>query len=119
MSRHHGEMNMIEYENTEELLLNIDKFLSKQKQEYFAVIRYGKHLEFKHYLDNLHSYNNGDVLHMAILKTRVVVDIFLNGHIHTIRIWKDEEEDLYNDIQNRFLKLWKQYRRHEMINGGL
>ncbi len=53
MSRHHGEMNMIEYENTEELLLNIDKFLSKQKQEYFAVIRYGKHLEFKHYLDNL------------------------------------------------------------------
>lgn len=105
--------------NKEEVLINIDKFLSKQKQNYDAVIRYGKHLELKNYLDKLHSYNNGDVLHIAILKTKVVVDVSINGYINTGYIRRDESEDLYKDIETRFLKVWRQYRRHELVNGGL
>ena len=30
-----------------------------------------------------------------------------------------ESEDLYKDIENRFLKVGRQYRRHELVNGGL
>ena len=102
-----------EYRDTQEMIDKIDIFLSKNKADYNTFSFCGKQLAFKDYINKLKTYNYDDILEISVCENKIELGIYTEmlekyHKICKVYISKTKDKYMYEFIEEKFMKVWKQ-----------
>lgn len=112
-----------EYRDTQEMIDKIDIFLSKNKEDYKAFVYCGKCISLKNYMNKLKTYNYDDILEISVYENKIELGIYtemLEKHHKILKVYISKVKDkyMYEFIEEKFMKVWKQMEFVDVIQAG-